>query len=678
VWLLFASAAGAVVPGAVAAEPGTRRALLIGINQYQAFPLLRGARNDIELIEQILRSRFGFRSEDIERVTDAAATRAGILAALDRLVSGAAPEDVVYIHYSGHGSQQTDRNGDEAGDQLDETLVPHDGRTPGVADILDDELAERLSRVRARRTVVVLDSCHSGTATRSIAVQTRSVPPDPRADLYAEKAVTRAILPMAEERYLLLSATPPDQSALDGPVDGKPYGLFSYSLARTLGTARSSASVREIVSNAQSELGRIKVQLGLVQIPEPQLEGPESWISSPIFATSSPSRTRLPWVAAEPRPGSSAVVLRAGASLGAVPGSLWAIYPPGEERFAPGNALGEAVVDEVRGSDAIGRLEPPKLALPNGARAVLLAAPQSRGGIAVRWRGERTGRPGAAIDLLRARLPALELVGERDFARFVVEPGGDTWRVYAADGVSLIRSLEALGPEAVADELARLLKREVAAADLMALDNPASAMRLDLAVVRSGERGLTIVAADAGAATFRIRPPGEPRTSQNSLQLRVETSDDCYLTIAHLDAEGVLQVLFPNAISEQRDFLPRGRIAAGTSVLIPDSLGDANRAGFHFDYAAPAGIDTVRAFCSASIATASQMRSELASVGSRGASGLGALRPRFARVASRGIALVPAEEPSASASASPDAVSSDWTAATVTIEVVDSSGESSP
>ena len=109
------------------------------------------------------------------------------MAALNKIVKEADSNDVVYIHYSGHGSQVEDLNGDEPQDQLDETIVPQDGRTEGVPDITDDELEALLSQLKTSQAVVVLDSCHSGTATRGLEVRVRSVPADDRVALYGKE-----------------------------------------------------------------------------------------------------------------------------------------------------------------------------------------------------------------------------------------------------------------------------------------------------------------------------------------------------------------------------------------------------------------------------------------------------------------------------------------------------------
>ena len=122
------------------ASSSTKRALLIGINKYRAVPKLQGSLNDVQTMQQILLTRWGFLDKNISMVTDEAATRAGMLAALEQLVKDTGPNDTVYFHYSGHGSQVEDLNGDETDDGLDETLVPQDGRSGDVRDITDDEL----------------------------------------------------------------------------------------------------------------------------------------------------------------------------------------------------------------------------------------------------------------------------------------------------------------------------------------------------------------------------------------------------------------------------------------------------------------------------------------------------------------------------------------------------------
>ena len=157
----------------------------------------------------------GFVLRNFTVLTDENATRDHLIAALNQLVQVTGPADTVYFHYSGHGSQVQDVNGDET-DGLDETIVPQDGRSVGVRDIVDDELDAIFSRLRARSAVIVLDSCHSGTGTRALEFGTRSLPQDTRVDLYrtgVTGAATREIVPFKRSRYVVMGGAADNEEA---------------------------------------------------------------------------------------------------------------------------------------------------------------------------------------------------------------------------------------------------------------------------------------------------------------------------------------------------------------------------------------------------------------------------------------------------------------------------------
>src|SRR5215211_3731411 len=123
---------------------GNKRALLIGIDEYPKLSpryQLGGCVNDVEAMADILERKFAFPESNMAFLRNGEATRAGILAAMDELVESAETNDIVVIHYSGHGSQMTDREEDEP-DGMDETIVPCDaGRGSGsdqIPDITDD------------------------------------------------------------------------------------------------------------------------------------------------------------------------------------------------------------------------------------------------------------------------------------------------------------------------------------------------------------------------------------------------------------------------------------------------------------------------------------------------------------------------------------------------------------
>lgn len=169
------------------------RALLVGINDYSASRFevhgrvdkvadLHGTHNDLADIRNMLQTSFGFADSDILELRDTEATHRGILNAIDDwLIAGTQPGDRVFFHFSGHGAQIPDRDGDEqdqGDDGLDEILVAADAHCQigtGIHPldcrqvVVDDEIGERLERLKNRFVMVVIDSCHAGTGTRSLA-----------------------------------------------------------------------------------------------------------------------------------------------------------------------------------------------------------------------------------------------------------------------------------------------------------------------------------------------------------------------------------------------------------------------------------------------------------------------------------------------------------------------------
>jgi len=670
--------------GAPAAPVG--RALLIGINKYQSLPHLRGSINDIETMRQVLITRFGFSEKRIEMLTDEAATRAGILAALERLAKQAGPNDVVYIHYSGHGSQVPDLNGDEE-DGLDETIVPQDGRTPNVPDIIDDQLEEIISRLKARAALIVLDSCHSGTATRGLEVRTRSVPQDTRLNLYQEGSVkTRAVVPLINARYVLMTGAAANQPALDAPVDGRVHGVFTYALSRSLGSVRPDASPREVFAGVERELKRIQPQLGRTVMPEPQLEAHSEKLDQPLLAlpqeagqpaVASGQGARLSWVEVQPM-GPDRAVLVNGLSLGALQGSYWAVYPPGETAFPPGRAMAVAVVTETRGRDAVARIEPPGRTVPPGARAVAQAPPPVPSRVPVYLRDVPPGVRERLTETLRQPLGEINLVGPGAFARFVIDLKGERLHLYGADGLTEVSAF-AMNDARWVESFFSVLTRSANATELMTLDNPSSSLGLEVRVVTHGptgrSRGIGVVA-DLEPSRYRIRRPADPRTPENSLQLEVRVNADAYLTIVDVDSQGGVNLLFPSE-HQKPGFYPEGKVRGGETVLLPDSLQSGNRSGFHWDYTPPSGTDTIRVFASTDLDTATQIRRyargfrPVMQAGTRGtgptrghmSGSLEGLRDALGRAAIGGLITV-ADEPLLQ-------TAPDWAATSVTVLVAE-------
>jgi hypothetical protein len=667
---------------------GVKRALLVGINRYKSVPGLQGSVNDVETMREILTTRWGFEARNITVLTDENATRDKMLAALNQLVQESGPDDTVYFHYSGHGSQVQDLNGDEE-DGLDETIVPQDGRSGNVPDIVDDELDAIFSRLRARSAVIVLDSCHSGTATRAIDIRTRSVPQDTRVDLYRAGVTgitTRGIVPLKRSRFVVMGGAAANEEALDGPVEGSFHGFFTYALSRAFTTAGSSASPREIFAGVTRELGRIQTTFGRTSMPEPQLEAPPGALDLPLFATRAAAPTsaastdqgpRLAWLSVQPT-AAGQVTLANGVLLGATPGSSWAVYPRGERQFAAGRALAVATVTQLAGKDARASLTNQTGPIESESRAVALMPAPSPGRVAIRILDMPAADRSRIESALRRNIRNLLLVGADQPARFLVDLQGQTVRLLSADGLRVMGSF-AVNDDSSAADMARVAARSAKAAELLALDNPSSQLAVTVRVAGAqplGTRDIRLVTA-TGPAQLHSRHQEEARSVQNSLQLNIAVSADAYITIVDVDPEGSMNVLFPNDY-QHPDFHPNGAVRAGEQVSIPDSLQTGNRAGFHWDYSPPRGTDTVRVFASTDLATAETIRRRIRSLQQSANQGrgnvqtrgipedLGTLRADLTGLATRGITTV--ADPVAHGSV---ATPADWAATSVTIEVGD-------
>ena len=231
-----------------ARRPSVKRALVIGVGDYQHVSRLRGPVNDAEDMAAFITRHGGFKESDVRMLRDAEATRKNILAAVDEwLVGGTAAGDEVFLYFSGHGFQEKDLNGDEQ-DRLDETLVPVDafvteeGHVKGM--ITDDEIRELLDRLRGRSVQVVVDACHSGTSTRTALGDSWKYTKTPRlpdgSRIRKNVASTRGVgrdsgresfLSSDDSGLLVWAAVRADQTALvDREAEGRRGSVFTRRL----------------------------------------------------------------------------------------------------------------------------------------------------------------------------------------------------------------------------------------------------------------------------------------------------------------------------------------------------------------------------------------------------------------------------------------------------------------
>ncbi len=142
-------------------------AVVIGINYVGTSNELKGCINDANNIRTFLMERCGYLDENILMVCDDGKnvnpTRKNIEIAMDTMIAKAALGFTEFwLSYSGHGSYESDKNGDEK-DYCDEVICPVDCDENGV--IVDDYIYENLvCKIPENSTLFCLmDCCHSGT-----------------------------------------------------------------------------------------------------------------------------------------------------------------------------------------------------------------------------------------------------------------------------------------------------------------------------------------------------------------------------------------------------------------------------------------------------------------------------------------------------------------------------------
>ncbi|KAJ3575747.1 hypothetical protein NPX13_g3926 [Xylaria arbuscula] len=288
-------------------------AVLIGINYYipgkARWPVrarhLSGCVNDVEVVEAYLIKHQNVDRQRIRKLTASRSpisssnrplepehewpTYANMKLAIERVTADANPDDIVYIHYSGHGGRALtlipnvkSGNPNLVGRPgIDEVLIPTDINQGGRY-LRDIELAYLLKKMvtKGLHVTVVIDSCHSGgmgrnnpeesQSTRSIqgtgpdGVDWASHPTDvsdiPQAELESTGKIgiwssnsTRGLPPQG---WVMLSACQPHEKAAEGmlTIDGigpKPFGYLTYGLYSSLLKAPRNLAYSALFRRAQ-------------------------------------------------------------------------------------------------------------------------------------------------------------------------------------------------------------------------------------------------------------------------------------------------------------------------------------------------------------------------------------------------------------------------------------------
>lgn len=214
-------------PTYVAEEKPDNMAVIVGIEKYSSIPDATFAERDAEAVRRHLIA-LGYPERNILFLTGEKATRS----AIQKYVEVWLPKNVkegsqVLFYFSGHGAP------DPASKQA--YLVPWDG-DPKFLENTGYPIAklyQSLGALKARRVLVVLDSCFSGAGGRSVIAQ-------------GTRPLVMQIdtsLPAGSGKLSVLSASAGDE--ITGADNAQGHGLFTYYLLRTLNRTGGKTSLKD-------------------------------------------------------------------------------------------------------------------------------------------------------------------------------------------------------------------------------------------------------------------------------------------------------------------------------------------------------------------------------------------------------------------------------------------------
>jgi hypothetical protein len=208
-------------------EDGSKFALIVGVEKYASLPSADHAARDARAMKAHLLAA-GYPERNIVLLMDQQAGKSGLEKYLDAWLPKNTDENSsVLFYFSGHGAPNPD-------DQQ-AYLVPWDGDPKFLENTAYpvQRLYERLNALKAKRVLVAMDACFSGTGGRSvIAKGTR--PLVAKVDAGANTA----------GRVQALTASASDE--VTGAEEEAGHGLFTYHLLKGLSAMGGKATFKEL------------------------------------------------------------------------------------------------------------------------------------------------------------------------------------------------------------------------------------------------------------------------------------------------------------------------------------------------------------------------------------------------------------------------------------------------
>jgi hypothetical protein len=294
-----------------------QRALLVGVGKLDIPGNdLPSIELDLDRVHEML-NLMGFEDRQIHTLQDEAATSTNVIAEFNGwLKQGVQPNDRVVFYFSGHGSNIPDLRGDQD-EGVSQVLVTHDVKRihdkggASLAGVLPDyRIAELLAAIPSKNVLFMVDSCHSGTVTRSFTLSNHSLGSSPvfvKSYDYPgmpappPRVVSRGVSATSHEQqwdphanYVAITAAADNQEAI-GTMNGGVFTLGLTEAVKRLTSEGKSPTPKELRDDADAY---IRSKVDKAQVHTPQLMGNPTLADAPIQvislnASNGPNRKRL-------------------------------------------------------------------------------------------------------------------------------------------------------------------------------------------------------------------------------------------------------------------------------------------------------------------------------------------------------------------------------------------------
>jgi hypothetical protein len=222
-------------------------ALVIGINEFQHASSLRYAVNDAQSMADLLADPIigRFSKSNIISLLNQAATLQRIKTAIGEIRARASENDLVFIYIASHGSPRKD---DPNGVSY---ILMHDTKRDNAADLYATslqmiDLVDIIRRdIRAKRVVLILDTCFSGDATGNKNLQILSsnkiVGPSTDFSAATDKFEEKTL---DEAARIIISASRADEQSHEDSESK--HGFFTCNLLNVLRESKGQSPLRDV------------------------------------------------------------------------------------------------------------------------------------------------------------------------------------------------------------------------------------------------------------------------------------------------------------------------------------------------------------------------------------------------------------------------------------------------